>query len=117
MHMEPYPACDGSGSETKRLNTCTRCDGSGNLRQPTKFFFVKSIQIKTCNECNGKGTIPEKVCKECRGSGHSRVKRKVSVHIPAGISNRMHLRFEELGDAGNFGVKSGDLVIEVHIPE
>jgi molecular chaperone DnaJ len=71
--------------------------------------------MMTCNQCGGKGKIPEKVCKECRGSGHSRVKRKVSVHIPAGIDNGMRLRMEGYGEAGDYGAPNGDLFIEVYV--
>jgi molecular chaperone DnaJ len=68
-----------------------------------------------CTQCEGRGKIPEKVCKECRGSGHTRVKRKVSVHIPAGIDNGMRLRMEGYGEAGDYGAHNGDLFIEVYV--
>ena len=71
--------------------------------------------MTTCDLCSGKGKIPEKTCKACRGTGHSRVKRKVSVHIPAGIDNGMRLRMEGYGEAGDFGAPNGDLFIEVYI--
>jgi molecular chaperone DnaJ len=115
MHTEPCPACNGSGSETKRLNTCPRCGGSGQMRQAAHSAFGQFIRMTTCTQCGGKGKIPEKVCKECRGSGHSRVKRKVSVHIPAGIDNGMRLRMEGYGEAGDFGAPNGDLFIEVYV--
>src|SRR5512137_1272731 len=35
MHTEPCSACSGSGSETKKLHTCPRCGGSGQMRQAT----------------------------------------------------------------------------------
>ncbi len=114
MHTEPCPACNGSGSETKRLNTCPRCGGSGQMRQAAHSSFGQFIRIMT-SQCGGKGKIPEKVCKECRGSGHSRVKRKVSVHIPAGIDNGMRLRMEGYGEAGDYGAPNGDLFIEVYV--
>jgi molecular chaperone DnaJ len=115
MHTEPCPACNGSGSETKRLNTCPRCGGTGQMRQAAHSSFGQFVRMMTCNQCGGKGKIPEKVCKECKGSSHSRVKRKVSVHIPAGIDNGMRLRMEGYGEAGDFGAPSGDLYIEVYV--
>jgi molecular chaperone DnaJ len=115
MHTEPCPACNGSGSETKRLNTCPRCGGSGQMRQAAHSSFGQFVRMMTCNQCGGKGKIPEKVCKECRGSGHSRVKRKVSVHIPAGIDNGIRLRMEGYGEAGDYGAPNGDLFIEVYV--
>ena len=115
MHTEPCPACSGTGSETKRLHTCSRCGGSGQMRQAAHSSFGQFIRMMTCNQCGGKGKIPEKVCTVCRGSGHSRVKRKVSVHIPAGIDNGMRLRMEGYGEAGDLGAPSGDLFIEVYV--
>ena len=115
MHTEPCPACGGTGSETKKLNTCPRCGGSGQMRQAAHSAFGQFVRMTTCTQCNGKGKIPEKICRECRGSGHSRIKRKVSVHIPAGIDNGMRLRMEGYGEAGDYGAPNGDLFIEVYV--
>ncbi len=115
MHKEPCNACSGSGSETKRLNTCPRCGGTGQMRQATHSPFGQFIRMTPCSQCEGRGKIPEKVCKECRGSGHNRVKRKITVHIPAGIDNGMRLRMEGYGEAGDYGAHSGDLFIEVYV--
>ena len=71
--------------------------------------------MATCTQCEGRGKIPEKVCKACRGSGHTRVKRKVSVHIPAGIDNGMRLRMEGYGEAGDYGAQNGDLFLEIYV--
>jgi molecular chaperone DnaJ len=115
MHTEPCPACNGSGSETKRLNTCPRCGGSGQMRQAAHSSFGQFVRMMSCDQCGGKGKIPEKTCKICRGSGHTRVKRNVSVHIPAGIDNGMRLRMEGYGEAGDYGAPNGDLFIEVYV--
>jgi molecular chaperone DnaJ len=115
MHTESCTACSGSGSETKRLNTCPRCGGTGQMRQASQSPFGQFIRMTPCTQCGGRGKIPEKVCKECKGSGHSRVKRKISVHIPAGIDNGMRLRMEGYGEAGEYGAHNGDLFIEVYV--
>src|SRR5512136_1940959 len=115
MHTEPCPTCSGSGSETKKLNTCPRCGGSGQMRQASSSPFGQFIRMTSCTQCEGRGKIPEKVCRECRGSGHTRVKRKISVHIPAGIDNGMRLRMEGYGEAGDSGAPNGDLFIEVYV--
>jgi molecular chaperone DnaJ len=115
MHSEPCGACDGTGSETKKVNTCHRCGGTGQMRQAANSAFGQFVRMTTCTQCNGKGKIPEKICRECRGSGHSRLKRKVSVHIPAGIDNGMRLRMEGYGEAGDYGAPNGDLFIEVYV--
>jgi molecular chaperone DnaJ len=115
MHTEPCAACNGSGSETKRLNTCPRCGGSGQMRQASQSPFGQFIRMTPCSQCEGRGKIPEKICKECKGSGHTRAKRKITVHIPAGIDNGMRLRMEGYGEAGDYGAHNGDLFIEVYV--
>ncbi|MFA6225377.1 MAG: molecular chaperone DnaJ [Methanoregula sp.] len=115
MHTEPCATCSGSGSETKRLNTCPHCGGTGQMRQTAQSAFGQFVRMTPCTQCGGKGKIPEKVCKDCRGSGHTRVKRKMSVHIPAGIDNGMRLRMEGYGEAGDYGAANGDLFIEVYV--
>jgi molecular chaperone DnaJ len=115
MHTESCSACNGSGSETGKLNTCSRCGGSGQLRQATHSPFGQFIRMTPCMQCSGRGKIPEKICRECGGSGHNQVKRKVSVHIPTGIDNGMRLRMEGYGEAGDFGARNGDLYIEVYV--
>jgi molecular chaperone DnaJ len=115
MHSEPCPSCAGSGSETKKQNTCPRCGGSGQMRQASQSVFGQFVRMTTCNQCGGRGRIPEKICRDCRGSGHTRAKRKVTIHIPSGIENGMRLRMGGYGEAGEFGASSGDLFIEVYI--
>ena len=115
MHTEPCTACSGSGSQTKRLNTCPRCGGTGQMRQAAHSPFGQFIRMASCTQCGGRGKIPEKECRECRSTGHTRVKRTVAVHIPAGIDNGMRLRMEGYGEAGEYGAQNGDLFIEVYV--
>ncbi|MCX6692765.1 MAG: molecular chaperone DnaJ [Methanoregula sp.] len=115
MHTEPCPACAGSGSETKKQNTCPRCGGSGQMRQASQSPFGQFIRMTTCTQCGGKGKIPERLCKDCRGSGHTRAQRKVTIHIPPGMETGMRLRMEGYGEAGDFGAPNGDLFIEVYV--
>ncbi|OPY36893.1 MAG: chaperone protein DnaJ [Methanoregula sp. PtaU1.Bin051] len=115
MHTEPCKACDGTGSETKKQNTCPRCGGSGQMRQASSSPFGQFIRMTTCSQCGGRGRIPEISCKTCRGSAHARVKRKVTIHIPPGIESGMRLRMEGYGEAGDYGAPNGDLFIEVYV--
>ena len=85
------------------------------MRQATNSPFGQFVRMTICTQCGGRGKIPEKVCRECHGSGHNRVKRKVSVHIPAGIDSGMRLRMEGYGEAGDYGAQNGDLFLEVYV--
>ncbi|MDD1656932.1 MAG: molecular chaperone DnaJ [Methanomicrobiales archaeon] len=114
-HSEPCPACKGSGSETGKVVNCAKCGGTGQFRQMTSTAFGQFVRMSTCPECSGRGRVPEKQCPSCRGSGHTRTKRKIRVHIPAGIETGMRLRMEGFGEAGEYGAPSGDLFVEVAV--
>lgn len=115
LHSEPCPACAGTGSENKKQNTCSRCGGSGQMRQASASPFGQFIRMTTCPACGGRGKTAEKPCRTCHGSGHARVKRKVTIHIPAGIESGMRLRMEGYGEAGDYDAPNGDLFIEVYV--
>lgn len=112
-HTEACGHCNGTGSETKKLVPCPRCGGSGQMRQMSQTVFGQFVRMSTCTECRGRGRIPERKCSVCRGTGHTQVHRRVTVHIPAGIDTGMRLRMEGFGEAGDYGAPNGDLFIEV----
>ncbi len=114
-HIEPCPACDGSGSETKKTTTCPTCGGSGQMRQMSQSIFGNFVRMSTCTACGGRGKIPESRCKACGGSGHRRGRQTVKVRIPPGVDTGMRLRMEGYGDAGEYGAPSGDLYIEISV--
>ena len=72
---------------------------------------------QVCLDCGGKGTVVEKPCSKCRGSGHKRVKEKITVKIPSGVRTGITLRVSNGGDIGENGGGFGDLSVEVHVKE
>jgi molecular chaperone DnaJ len=77
--------------------------------------FARFVQITTCSTCKGAGTIIESPCRECRGTGILRKRRKISVKIPSGIDDSQQLRLEGQGDALPNGGPAGDLYIQIKI--
>jgi molecular chaperone DnaJ len=115
LHTEFCPACDGTGNRSKLLNECPKCGGTGQITKVSHSFLGQFIRTTPCIVCRGTGKAQETICKECRGSGHIRVKRQVSLHIPAGITSGMRYRMEGWGECGDYGQKKGDLFVEVFI--
>ncbi|MDD4300051.1 MAG: DnaJ C-terminal domain-containing protein, partial [Methanomicrobium sp.] len=115
MHTEPCPECEGTGSKNKKVRICPRCGGSGQERRENRTPFGNFVSMVTCSQCGGRGKIPEERCSACSGSGHTRVKRTITVTIPAGIDTGMRLRMEGYGEAGDPGAPNGDLFIEVEV--
>lgn len=114
-HTEPCAACDGTGSETRKVVACTQCGGTGQIRQAAQSLFGQVVRMSTCPRCGGRGRMPEKPCGTCGGRGTERVRRTVKVRIPAGIEHGMRLRVEGYGEAGDHGAPNGDLYIEIHV--
>ena len=115
MHTESCPDCDGTGSSTKKTTTCRKCNGTGQVKQIRNSIFGQMVTQSVCPDCGGRGKIPESPCRKCNGTGKTKVRRKVSVNIPAGIDSGMRLRMEGYGEAGDPGAPNGDLYIEVYV--
>ncbi|ACC98849.1 Chaperone protein DnaJ [Elusimicrobium minutum Pei191] len=111
-HMDNCSECQGSGAEKgSKLKTCSTCGGSGVVQFNQGFFSMR----QTCPDCGGQGSITEHPCKKCSGSGKEKVKKTITVKIPAGIRSGMTLRVSDGGDIGSKGGGYGDLYIEVTV--
>ena len=112
---EPCPHCQGSGAEPGTpLNTCSQCQGRGELRQVQQTMFGQVIRVGTCPACNGRGQNPETQCSTCKGRRTIREKRSIRVQIPPGVEDGTMLRLRNQGASQNGG-PPGDLYVVVHV--
>jgi len=110
--MENCTACQGSGAEPGHGPTvCQQCAGRGQVRFQQGFFSV----ARTCPVCGGTGSIVKSPCRQCRGEGRQNAEHTITVTVPAGIEDRMRIRYQGEGDAGRYGGPSGDLYVVVGI--
>jgi len=106
--------CAGSGAaEGTKAETCSQCQGSGQLRQQHGFLTV----ARPCPNCRGTGKTIAKPCTSCRGAGRIARERKLTVKIPAGIATGQQLRLHGEGEHGSAGGPTGDLYVVVHVQE
>lgn len=106
------PTCSGHGAENPSdVETCTQCQGSGQLRMQQGFFVVQ----QTCGTCSGRGKTVRNRCGECRGKGHIRVRRSLDVQIPPGIDDGNRLRIRSEGEPGPNNGPLGDLYVELSV--
>ena len=113
---EPCAHCHGTGAESETsMTTCPYCGGRGTVsaQQRTIFGVVESEQ--ECPHCRGKGRIIKDPCHTCKGEGYTRVKRDLTVNIPAGINAGQQIRVQGKGGRGINGGPNGDLYVEVFI--
>ncbi|MCU0490565.1 MAG: molecular chaperone DnaJ [Chloroflexaceae bacterium] len=112
--LEMCPACHGNGAEpgTDPVR-CTRCGGTGELRQRAPLFNM--VTVTTCDTCGGTGQVIPIPCRECRGEGRVRKPRKITVKVPAGVDSSSQIRISGEGESGFRGGPNGNLYVALDI--
>jgi molecular chaperone DnaJ len=104
--------CQGTGAEPGTSPvTCPQCGGRGVVSDAQGLFAFS----QPCPRCQGNGTIIEKPCRACRGTGRERTTRRYSVKIPAGARSGTRVRLKGKGGAGHHGGPAGDLFVVVDV--
>jgi molecular chaperone DnaJ len=85
------------------------------MRLDRATVFGRFVQIQTCDNCRGSGTIIKTKCRECKGRGTVEHIRRIDVSIPPGVDSDSHLRLRGQGEAGIRGGSPGDLYIVIHV--
>ncbi|SDB19664.1 molecular chaperone DnaJ [Eubacterium oxidoreducens] len=110
-------SCGGNGAKPGTSpQTCTKCNGMGQVIYTQQSLFGMMQSQRTCPECNGSGKIIKDKCPDCRGTGYVASRKKLSVTIPAGIEDGMSVRIRGKGEPGTNGGPRGDLLVEVAVP-
>ena len=107
--------CKGTTVEPGyNMKTCPTCNGAGQQTRVMNTMFGQIQQAVTCETCQGRGKVPEKVCSVCHGKGTERRKQSITVKIPAGIDDGATIRLRERGEAIGDGAR-GDLYVHVRV--
>jgi molecular chaperone DnaJ len=108
--------CRGNGAEPGTpIETCSRCEGTGQLQTVTRTAFGQLVRSQVCDVCGGDGKIAQTPCSQCGGRGRKAMRRSLSVDIPAGIADDQRIRLTGRGHAGERGGPSGDLYVVVRV--
>lgn len=104
--------CHGRRSQTPSgVKRCTRCNGQGQVFEQRGFFSMSM----SCPQCHGEGEIITDPCKACQGEGRIKAKKRVNVHIPAGVDSGMRLKLAGYGDAAPGAGTPGDLYVYINV--
>ena len=100
--------CMGQGAVD--WQSCDVCGGSGR-----KVLNTTPLRFEVpCVKCRGGGKFPGKMCSDCNGTGWKAAKQEtITVHVPPGVVDGMHLRLEGQGDSD--GGDRGDLYVMIII--
>lgn len=115
LQVTNYVTCDtchGKRSQSANgVKRCSRCGGQGQVFEQRGFFSMSM----SCPQCHGEGEIITDPCKTCSGEGRVKAKKRVNVHIPAGIDTGMRLKLAGYGDAAPSGGVAGDLYVYITV--
>ncbi|MBI2417068.1 MAG: molecular chaperone DnaJ, partial [Ignavibacteriales bacterium] len=91
--------------------TCPACNGSGEVRTVSRSVFGQFVNIQTCANCNGEGTVVDKPCRKCHGDGRVVAEETIKVNVPAGVSEGSYMTLRGEGNTGQRGGAPGDIIV------
>jgi molecular chaperone DnaJ len=104
--------CGGTGAEPGTSPViCPECNGRGVVSESQGLFALS----QPCPRCRGNGTVVEKPCQKCNGSGRERRTRRYTVKIPAGVKDGTRIRLKGKGEIGAAGGPAGDLFVVTRV--
>ncbi len=104
--------CNGTGAEPGTAPIlCPECRGRGVVSESQGFFALS----QPCPRCHGDGTVIEKPCRSCGGSGRELRTKRYQVKIPAGAKDGTRIRLKGKGEAGFGGAPPGDLYVVTRV--
>jgi molecular chaperone DnaJ len=106
--------CHGNGcAPGTSPRTCPTCGGAGEIQSVQRSFLGQVMTTRTCSACAGTGEQIVTPCPTCGAEGRVRVRRTITVDVPAGIEDGMRIRLSGQGEVGPGGGPAGDLYIEI----
>jgi molecular chaperone DnaJ len=104
--------CGGTGAEPGTSPIiCPQCNGRGVIAESQGLFALS----EPCPRCRGNGTVVEKPCRHCNGSGRERRTKTYSVKVPAGVKDGTRIRLKGKGEVGEGGGPAGDLFVVTRV--
>ncbi|PCI20647.1 molecular chaperone DnaJ [Candidatus Wolfebacteria bacterium] len=113
--MSECKICENTGGKPgTKMETCTRCNGQGQVHETKQSMLGTFSSVRICETCVGSGKVPHEKCVSCKGAGILKDQHEINVAIPAGIQNGEMIRLLGFGEAVSKGT-SGDLYIKINV--
>jgi molecular chaperone DnaJ len=104
--------CGGTGAQPGTAPViCPECNGRGVVSESQGLFALS----QPCPRCRGNGTVIEKPCAKCHGTGRERRTKRYTVKIPAGVKDGTRIKLKAKGEPGENGGPNGDLVVVTRV--
>src|SRR2546421_4049586 len=104
--------CGGTGAEPGTSPViCPVCNGRGVVSESQGLFALS----EPCPRCRGAGTVVEKPCHSCHGTGREVRTKRYTVKVPAGVKDGTRIRLKGKGEVGANGGPAGDLFVVTRV--
>jgi molecular chaperone DnaJ len=104
--------CNGTGAEAgTSTKTCPVCHGSGEVKTVSRSVFGQFVNITSCNNCGGEGTVVDNPCKKCSGDGRINEEVTISINVPPGVHDGSYMTLRGEGNSGKRSGPSGDIIV------
>ena len=108
----PCGTCAGSGAKVgTKPETCTTCQGRGQVVHSQGFFMVQSV----CPRCRGEGKMVKDPCADCQGRRTQPEQSTLTVTVPPGVDDGQTLRLTGKGETAPGGGGAGNLYVVLHV--
>jgi len=106
--------CRGTGAKT--LETCSKCNGNGQILEVRTAQGVYMQSSTICPNCKGRGSVPIDVCTVCDGNGKIEIKDKeIKFKINNNFKDGGIIKLQGAGGKGINGGPDGDLIIKLNM--
>lgn len=117
IKVKKYVTCDTCGGhgakDTGSFQNCNSCGGRGVVTRVTQTILGHMQTTQTCPTCSGEGRVVTAKCSKCSGDGRVYGEEKITIDIPAGVTDGIQLSMNGKGNAGLRGGPAGDLLISI----
>ncbi len=112
QRKEPCSECKGTGAKNgTAYTTCQTCKGTGQVQYVQNAGIFRSINVRACSDCGGRGKKITEKCTACSGKGYNKKNTTITFDIPAGADTNSYIKKRGYGDASNLGGEAGDLIV------
>lgn len=115
QRIQTCDVCHGSCCKTGSPETCTRCNGTGQVTTQQRTAFGTFASTQECPTCHGRGKTIKDPCDRCNGLGMIRKTVTEEVDIPAGIDDGQIFSVSGKGNYGMNAGPQGDLYVSAFI--
>ncbi len=111
-YKSPCNACHGTGAKEGKMQSCSYCEGRGQVVMRQGFMTF----AQECPKCQGSGQMAQEACPSCHAAGYITQEQTVKFAVPEGVDTGNRLRVAGYGNENRHGQR-GDLYVTFHVEE